>query len=60
MTGLERPLGSLKVEAVTISKQLKYDGGKVVSLTHRPLYPEEIYPVLISVSLSRLQDPSVA
>ena len=31
------------------------DGGKVVSLTHRPLYPQEI--LLINISVTRLSRP---
>jgi len=32
-----------------ISRQLAHEGGKVVSPTHRPPFPQEIFPVLISV-----------
>ena len=32
-----------------ISRQSAHEGGKVVSPTHRPLYLQEIFPVLISV-----------
>jgi len=36
---------------------MAHDGGKVVSLTHRPFYPQEILLVLISVR--GLVDPRV-
>ena len=35
-TGLDRPLGGQEVETHRISKQSAHEGGKVVSLTHRP------------------------
>jgi hypothetical protein len=34
---------------IIILSQSAHEGGKVVSLTHRPLYPQEIFLVLISV-----------
>jgi hypothetical protein len=36
---LGRLLGSQEVEAFRISRQSAYEGGKVVSPKHRPLYP---------------------
>jgi hypothetical protein len=42
------PEGSRKLRFPDFMKTTQ-DGGKVVSLTHRPLYPQEIHLVLISV-----------
>ena len=33
---LDRPLGTMEVEALRISRQSAHEGGKVVSPTHRP------------------------
>jgi len=38
-TGLDCPLGPKKDEAPSISRQPAHEGGKVVSLTHRPPLP---------------------
>ena len=38
-----------ETEAPRISRPSVHDGGKVVSPTHRPPYPQEISPVLISI-----------
>ena len=42
------PEGSRKLR-FTHFITMAQDGGKVVSLTHRPLYPQEVNPVLMSV-----------
>jgi hypothetical protein len=48
-TVLDRLLGLREVEAPRICRQSAHEGGKVVSLTHRPPLPQEISLVLISV-----------
>jgi len=39
ITGLDMSLGLQEVEAPRIFRQLAHEGGKVVSPTHRPLFP---------------------
>jgi hypothetical protein len=42
ITGLNRPLGRQKVVAPRIYRESTYEGGKVVSPTHRPpLHPRK-------------------
>jgi hypothetical protein len=43
-TGLDRYLGLHKVEVPKISRQSAYEGGKVVSPTHRQPFPEGDIP----------------
>jgi len=39
-----------EVEAPVIFRQSAYEGGKIVSPTHRPPLPQEIFLLLVSVS----------
>jgi len=43
-TGLEKPLGFQEVEVPRTSRQSAYEGGKVVSPTHRPPLAARRYP----------------
>ena len=49
-TGLDRPIILQEVEAPRMNRKLAYEGGKIVSPTHRPpVPPQEILLLLISV-----------
>jgi len=49
ITALNRPLRLQKVKVTRISKQSAYESGKVVSPTHRPTLPQEIFLIFMSV-----------
>jgi len=48
-TGLDRPFGFQKVEVPTFQDNRQMKVGKVVSPTHRPPLPPEVFLILISV-----------
>jgi hypothetical protein len=60
LQALTGPEGSMRLRLPEFLRQSAHEDGKVVSPTHRPPLPQELFLVLISVRGSRSQGDSVA